>query len=96
MRPSAVLAEHRADVLDAVARRGGTDVKVFGSVARGEDRPGSDIDLLVEFPPGTSLLVVIGLEQELRDLLGVGVDVGPADGLRLDMRARILREARPL
>jgi uncharacterized protein len=50
----------------------------------------------VDFPPGTSLLTVIGLEQSLRELLGVSVDVGPADSLRADMRARVLAEARPL
>jgi uncharacterized protein len=72
-RPSAVLPEHREEVLDAAASRGGTDVRVFGSVARGEDRPGSDLDLLVDFPPETSLLTVIGLELELRELLGVAV-----------------------
>lgn len=69
---------------------------MFGSVARGDDRPGSDIDLLVDFPAGTSLLSVIGLEQALRDLLGLPVDVGPADALRPDMRERVLAEARPL
>lgn len=71
-------------------------MRVFGSVARGEDTPSSDIDLLVDFPPGTTLLTVIGLEQALRALLGVGVDVGPADTLRADMREQVLAEARAL
>jgi predicted nucleotidyltransferase len=71
-------------------------VRVFGSIARGEDELSSDIDLLVDFPPGTSLLTVIGLEQALRDLLGVAVDVGPADALREEMRDRVLSEARAL
>jgi len=53
----------------------------------------SDIDLLVDFAPGTSLLTVIGLEQALRELLGVPVDVGPADALREDMREQVLTEA---
>jgi len=65
----------------------------LGSVARGEDSPSSDIDLLVDFTPGTSLLTVIGLEQALRELLGVPVDVGPADALREDMREQVLTEA---
>jgi uncharacterized protein len=95
-RPSLVLAAHREDVLNLVRARGASNVRVFGSVARGEDEPSSDIDLLVDFPPGTSLLTVIGLEQSLRELLGVSVDVGPADSLRADMRARVLAEARPL
>src|ERR1700743_3718542 len=68
--PSRVLAEHRLEVLDLVRARGASNVRVFGSVARGEDTPSSDVDLLVDFPAGTSLLAVIGLEQSLRDLLG--------------------------
>ena len=71
-------------------------MRVFGSVARGQDEPSSDIDLLADFPAGTSLLTVIGLEQELRELLGVSVDLGPADALREDMRERVLAEARAL
>jgi predicted nucleotidyltransferase len=71
-------------------------VRVFGSVARGEDKPASDIDLIADFPTGTSLLTVIGLEQALRDLLGVAVDLGPADALREDVRNRVLAEAQPL
>jgi len=68
-----------------------------GRIGRsGGDEPSSDIDLLVDFPPGTSLLTVIGLEHALRDLLGVAVDVGPADALREDMRERVLNQARAL
>ena len=96
VRPSSVLARRRDEVLNLVARFGGRNVRVFGSVARGEDAPGSDIDLLVDFPVGTSLLTVIGLEQALRDLLGLAVDVGPADALRPDMRDRVLADARAL
>ncbi len=76
--------------------RGASNVCVFGSVARGEDTQSSDIDLLADFSPGTSLLTVVGLEQALRELLEVPVDLGPADSLREDMRARVLAEARPL
>ncbi len=88
--PSRVLAAHRGEVLDLAEARGGSNVRVFGSVARGEDSPSSDIDLLVDFAPGTSLLTVIGLELALRELLGVPVDVGPADALREDMRDQVL------
>jgi predicted nucleotidyltransferase len=95
-RPSQVLATHREEVLDLARARGASNVRVFGSVARGEDTQSSDIDLLADFPLGTSLLTVIGLEQVLRELLGVSVDLGPADSLRADMRARVLAEARPL
>ena len=96
VRPSRVLAAHRAEVLALAHARGARNVRVFGSVARGDDEPSSDIDLLVDFPPGTSLLTVIGLEHALRDLLGVAVDVGPADALREDMRERVLNQARAL
>jgi predicted nucleotidyltransferase len=91
-----LLFKNRGEVLRLAQGCGASNVRVFGSVARGEDDQSSDIDLLVDFPPGTSLLTVIGLENALRDLLGVPVDVGPADALRDDMRERVLTEARPL
>lgn len=95
-RPRDVLAAHRDEVLAIAGTRRASNVRVFGSVARGEDGPASDIDLIADFPPGTSLLSVIGLEQALRDLLGIAVDLGPADALRKDMRDSVLAEARPL
>ena len=84
--PGQVLAAHRSAGLALARARGASNVRVVGSVARGEDAETSDIDLLVDFPEGTSLLTVIGLENALRDLLGVPVDVGPADALWPDMR----------
>jgi predicted nucleotidyltransferase len=96
LRPSEVLAAHRDEVLALVAARGVTNLRVFGSVARGEDGPSSDIDLIADFPPGTSLITVIGLEHALRDLLGIGVDLGPADSLKAAVRDRVLSEARPV
>lgn len=56
VRPSALLRARRDEVLAAVAKVGATDPRVFGSVARGEDGPGSDIDLLVTFPPGADIV----------------------------------------
>ena len=94
--PGRVLASHRREVLALARARGASNVRVFGSVARGEDAESSDIDLLVDFPAGTPLLTVIGLENALRDLLGVPVDVSPADALRPDVALRALAEARPL
>jgi len=87
------LRQHRAAVLDLAAARGATNVRVFGSVARGEDGPSSDVDLLVDLAAGTSLLTLIGLRQDLSDLLGVPVDVVPADSLKPDRAANILRDA---
>jgi len=95
VRPSALLRARRDEVLAAVAKVGATDPRVFGSVARGEDGPGSDIDLLVTFPPGADIVTLLTLEEELADLLTVPVDVvsSGSSGRVLD-RARA--EAVPL
>lgn len=76
----------------AVARHHGRRVRLFGSLARGEDRPGSDVDLLVDFDPGSSLFDLIRLRRELEELLGVPVDVVSAGGLK-ERDGRILSEA---
>lgn len=70
--------------------------RVFGSVARGDDRSGSDLNLLVDFTHGASLLDEVGLRLALRDLLHVEVDVVAADTLRGEFRERALREAVPV
>jgi predicted nucleotidyltransferase len=70
------LERRRAEVLAACARHGAHEPRVFGSVARGEDRPDSDIDLLVELESGRTLLDLEALQIELSEILGVAVDVG--------------------
>lgn len=95
-RPSKRLEQHRDSVRALVARHHATSPRVFGSVARGEDEPGSDVDLLVEFSDEASLLDEIGLRLALADLLQVDVDVVAADTLRGPMRDRVLAEAVPL
>lgn len=85
----------RAIIRTAEARRA-RNVRVFGSVARGEDGPTSDIDLLVDVDEGVGLLDLIGLERELGELLDAKVDVVPADALKPRLRERVLREATPL
>lgn len=75
VRPSVLLRAKRDDVLAAVAKVGAKDPRVFGSVARGDDSPGSDIDLLVTFPPEADIVTLLTLEEELTDLLTVPVDV---------------------
>ena len=88
-----LLARHRDEVLAIVTAQGAGNVRVFGSVARGEDGPSSDVDLLVDLAPRTSLLTLIGLRQDLSDLLGVPVDVVPADSLKPDRAASVLADA---
>lgn len=75
VRPSTVLAARRDEVRKAIARAGGRDPRVFGSVALGTDTPGSDIDLLVDFGPEPSIWQVVALAEEVRTLLGVEVDI---------------------
>jgi uncharacterized protein len=90
------LRRHRRAVVALAERRGVRNVRVFGSVARGEDRDGSDIDLLVDVNDGVGLVAIVGLARELADLLGVPVDVVPADSLKRAVRADVLAEALPL
>jgi len=89
------LRDRRDEIVALALRRGATRVSVFGSVARGEAGPTSDVDLLVEFEPGRSLLDQVHLMDELGDLLGTPVDVVARGGL-LDRDAHILDEAIPL
>ncbi len=71
-------------------------MRVFGSVARGEDTESSDIDLLVDLDDGVGLVALAGLARELTGLLGVTVDVVPADSLKRAIRSEVLAEAIPL
>ena len=96
MSPSQALATHRRRVLALAAAHGASGVRVFGSVARGVDHEGSDLDLLVDLPPGTSLLGIVGLQFDIEDVLGVKVDLCTEPELDPDLRERILAEARPL
>lgn len=96
MRPSEALATHRAEVLGIAAARGARHVRVFGSVVKGQDRDGSDLDLLVDLPPGTSLLHIVGLQFDIEDALGVRVDLCTERELHPALKERILAEARPL
>ncbi|MDV2482444.1 nucleotidyltransferase family protein [Methanoculleus sp. Wushi-C6] len=90
------LLERREEILAVAARHGARAVRVFGSVARGEETPASDLDLLVEFEPGRSLLDQIALAQDLEDLLGREVDVVTEKGLHWYIRDASLRDAVPL
>ena len=96
MRPSEALAAFREKVIGLATARGARSVRVFGSAAKGLDREGSDLDLLVDLPPGTSLLGIIGLQLEIEDALGVKVDLCTERELHPALKDRILAEARPL
>ena len=88
-----LLKSRREEILSIAAKHGAYNVRVFGSVARGEADIHSDIDLLVELKRGTTLLGHAVLMQELEELLGVKVDVVSDRGLRERVRDRVLKEA---
>jgi predicted nucleotidyltransferase len=86
----------RNRILRIAERHGASDVRVFGSVARGESQPTSDVDFLVEMQPGHSLLDRIALKQALEDLLGCRVDVATPGTLHECIKNSVLRDAKPL
>ncbi len=88
-----VLDAHRATILKIARRHGASNVRAFGSVARGEDTDASDIDLLVDLRPGRRLLALAGLKIELSAALNVPVDVATVELLRPEAREQALREA---
>ncbi len=83
----------REEILRLAAQYGAHNVRVFGSVARGEDAPESDVDFVVTFDPDRSLLDHGGLLMDLQDLLGCKVDIVSERGMRPRMRERVLKEA---
>ena len=91
-----LLKARREELLSVAARYGARDVRVFGSIARGEAGPGSDVDLLVTLDPGVTLLKHAALVRELEALLGMKVDVVSDRGLRPRVRERVLRDAIPV
>jgi uncharacterized protein len=90
------LQEKRNDILRIAAQHGARNLRVFGSAARGDDREQSDVDLLVDMDPDRSLLDVVGLGQDLEELLDRRVDVLTGASLHPALRDRILAESRAL
>ncbi len=82
----------RRELVTAAASHGITDLRVFGSVARGSDRPDSDVDLLVDLPAGMSLFRLARARDELEAILGAPVDLIPAGDLKPGVRHRVERE----
>ena len=91
----AIVESQRQEINDLVHCHHGRTVALFGSVARGDDTPGSDIDFLVEFDKGSSLFDLMDLQEALEDPLGVPIDVVSAGGLK-DRDEHIRREVMPI
>lgn len=90
---NASIRDHLDEILRLAREHGARNLRLFGSVARGDDRPDSDLDLLVEMEPGRSLLDHVALKQDLEDLLGREVDVVTEQSLHPRLRDRVQREA---
>jgi predicted nucleotidyltransferase len=88
-----LLREKREEILRIAHQRGAYNVRVFGSVARGEAGPGSDIDLLIDYEPGYNLFDHSGLKQDLEKLLGREVDLVTEGCLREHIRSQVLKQA---
>jgi predicted nucleotidyltransferase len=91
-----IIRQRREEILRLAEGYGIRRVRIFGSIARGEDRPESDIDVLVAFEPGRSLLDQVGFRQDLEEMLGRRVDVVSERGISPYLQDRILAEAVPL
>lgn len=91
-----LLRNKRKDILRIASKYGARNVRIFGSLARGDAREDSDIDFLVDMEPGRSLFDLGGLLMDLQNLLAQKVDVVTEKGLRPRIRDRILKEALPL
>jgi predicted nucleotidyltransferase len=96
MNARTLLKQKRTLILAKAAQHGAYDVRIFGSVARGDNDKASDIDFLVNLEPGRSLMDLGGLLYDLQEMLGVEVDVVTEKSLRRRIREKVLREATPL
>ena len=91
-----LIEQHRSEILALAEKRGITDVRVFGSMARGDANEASDVDLLVTLPAGKSGLALGGLLMDVQDLLGRRVEVVTEPALHPLLRTRVLLESIPL
>lgn len=91
-----LMESYREEILRVARAHGAFNLRIFGSLARGEEDATSDIDFLVDMEPGRTLFDLGGLQIDLQELLGRQVDVVTVRGLRSRIRDRVLREAVPL
>ena len=96
VKPSEALASHREDIRRVVAAHHARNVRVFGSVARGDDAEGSDLDILIDPTPETTLFDIGAIRHELFQMLGVPVDVLTPKALPERFRDAVLAEAQPV
>ena len=96
MRPSIALQENRAAIRSVVERHRARNARVFGSVLHGDDQEGSDLDILIDPTPDTTMFDIGAIRHELLQLLGVTVDVLTPNALPDSFRAQVIAEARPV
>ncbi|MBE0511384.1 MAG: nucleotidyltransferase family protein [Chromatiales bacterium] len=96
MKPSIALHIHRDEIRRAVFAHHAANPRVFGSVVHGNDAEGSDLDILVDPLPGTTLFDLGGLQDELENLLGIHVDLLTPTDLPIKFRSKVLLEAQPV
>ncbi|HIJ61366.1 MAG TPA: nucleotidyltransferase family protein [Rhodospirillaceae bacterium] len=96
MRPSEAIARHREELIEIAHRHGASNVRLFGSVIRGEDVEGSDVDLLIDANAGTGYFALARFQAEAEKLIGVPVDIHTPAGLKERVRQEVIAEARPL
>ena len=96
MRPSTALEKHKDAIKEIVEKYHAKNARLFGSTLRGEDKEGSDVDILVDPTDLTTLSDIGGIQEELSDLLGVHVDVLTPSALPKAWKAEVLKAARPI
>ena len=96
MRPSEALELHREEIRRIVLENRSTNPRVFGSVLHGDDTESSDLDLLIDPMPDTSLMDMASIQIQLQDILGISVDVLTPLSLPISFRGRVVAEAQPV
>lgn len=91
--PARFIEQHREQIQEIAARHGAHDIRIFGSLARGEGDSESDVDLLISLEKGRTLLDIVSLKQDLEEALGRSVDVVTERSLSSTLRPVVLREA---